>query len=150
METMKLLDDKVVFLTGGSMGIGLECAKKYQSNGARIMIMSNDGASLAKALQILGINETQVVTGDVSQPVDVELAIKKTVTTFGKIDVIHNNAGLASPSVPLHETSDTEWARLFDVNVKSILLTARYGIEELKKTKGCVINTSSLVGEIGQ
>ncbi|RYY62429.1 MAG: SDR family oxidoreductase, partial [Chitinophagaceae bacterium] len=65
-------------------------------------------------------------------------------------DVIHNNAGLASPSVPLHETSDTEWARLFDVNVKSILLTARYGIEELKKTKGCVINTSSLVGEIGQ
>jgi NAD(P)-dependent dehydrogenase (short-subunit alcohol dehydrogenase family) len=64
--------------------------------------------------------------------------------------VIHNNAGIASPSKPIHETTDEEWNALFDINIKSVLYTTRYGFDALKESKGCILNTSSLVGVIGQ
>lgn len=146
---MQQLANKIIFLTGGSMGIGLECAKKYNEAGARVMIMSNDGNSLADSLQILG-DDHSIFLGDVSRESDVEQAILYTLNRYGKIDVIHNNAGIANPSKPLHETGEAEWQQLFDINLKSILFTTRYGLESLKKTHGCILNTSSVVGEIGQ
>jgi NAD(P)-dependent dehydrogenase (short-subunit alcohol dehydrogenase family) len=87
---------------------------------------------------------------DVSVGEEVAMAIEETLQRFGRIDVIHNNAGIASPSKPLHLTEEDEWNRLFDVNVKSIYLTTKYGLEALKITQGCILNTSSLVADIGQ
>nr|WP_262987415.1 SDR family oxidoreductase [Flavobacterium fluvii] len=83
-------------------------------------------------------------------PSDVEKAIQFTLNEYGKIDVIHNNAGIANPSKPLEITDEYEWDKFFDVNLKSILFTTRYGLDALKQTQGCILNTSSLVGEIGQ
>ncbi len=147
---MEQLTNKIIFLTGGSAGIGLECAKKYLQNGAVVVIVANTAESLRTAKQILNNEKAHFILCDVANAHDVEQAIKETLQLFGQIDVIHNNAGVAQPSSPIHNTSDDEWDRLFDVNVKSIMLTARYGIEALKKSTGCIINTSSLVGEIGQ
>jgi meso-butanediol dehydrogenase/(S,S)-butanediol dehydrogenase/diacetyl reductase len=56
----------------------------------------------------------------------------------------------ANPSKPVHETTDEEWNQLFNVNVKGLFNTTRFGIDELKKTRGNILNTSSLVGDIGQ
>ncbi len=64
--------------------------------------------------------------------------------------MVHNNAGIASPSKPLDQTSEEEWDDLFAINLKSVYLTTRYGLEHLKATRGCILNTSSMVGEIGQ
>lgn len=147
---MKQLIDKVVFLTGGSAGIGLECAKKYLENGAIVVIAANTSESLRHAREVLDNDDAHFILCDVARATEVEQAIHKTIEQFGKLDVIHNNAGLAQPSSPIHHTSDEEWERLFEVNVKSIMLTTRYGIDALIKTAGCIINTSSLVGEIGQ
>lgn len=147
---MEQLINKIIFLTGGSAGIGLECAKKYLQNGAVVVIAANTSESLHTARQELNNAKAHFILCDVANAQEVELAIRETLQLFRKIDVIHNNAGLAQPSSPIHHTSDDEWHRLFDVNVKSIMLTARYGIEALKKAGGCIINTSSLVGEIGQ
>lgn len=146
---MLQLANKVVFLTGGSMGIGLECAKKYAEEGAKLVIMANDEASLIESMKMLGPGHSSFF-GDISKASDVELAIQNTLNKYGKIDVIHNNAGIANPSKPLHETNDEEWQNLFDVNLKGILYTTKYGLESLKQTQGCILNTSSLVGEIGQ
>lgn len=146
---MQLLADKIIFLTGGSKGIGFECAKKYNQAGAKVVVMSNDAESLEQSIAELGA-EHSAVLGDVSVSSDVESAIQQTLTRYGKIDVIHNNAGIAYPSKPLHETSEQEWQNLFDINLKGILFTSIYGLEALKQTMGCIINTSSLVGEIGQ
>jgi len=146
---MQLLKDKIVFLTGGSKGIGLECAFKYKQAGAKVVVMANDASSLNASKIALG-DEHDVVFGDVSVATDVETAIQQTLQRYGKIDVIHNNAGIAHPSKPLHETSEMEWHRLFDINVKGILFTSWYGLTALKQSFGCIINTSSIVGEIGQ
>lgn len=146
---MDLLKDKVIVLSGGSMGIGFECAKKYVEAGAIVVVLSNDSESLVAAVDELGSRHTGILC-DVSVAGEVKLAIEQTLHLFGRIDVIHNNAGIAAPSKPLHLTDDDEWERLFAVNVRSIYLTTKYGLEALKQTKGCILNTSSLVAEIGQ
>jgi meso-butanediol dehydrogenase/(S,S)-butanediol dehydrogenase/diacetyl reductase len=146
---MQLLANKIIFLTGGSMGIGLECAKSYAEAGAKVMIMANDKSSLIESMEILG-EEHSSFLGDISNASDVENGIQYTLDRYGKIDVIHNNAGIAWPSKPLHETDDEEWQRLFDINLKGVLFTTRYGLEALKQSQGCILNTSSIVGEIGQ
>jgi len=146
---MQLLENKIIFLTGGSKGIGFECAKKYIEAGAHVVIVANDSPSIAEAIKTLGKRSTGILS-DVSRPEAVEDAIRQTLSIFGRIDVIHNNAGIANPSKPLHETEESEWDALFDVNLKSILFTTRYGLEALRESQGCILNTSSLVGEIGQ
>jgi NAD(P)-dependent dehydrogenase (short-subunit alcohol dehydrogenase family) len=146
---MGLLSDKIIILTGGSMGIGFECAKKYAEAGAIVIVLSNDSVSLADAMKELGMKHHGILC-DVSVGEEVAMAIEETLQRFGRIDVIHNNAGIAAPSKPLHLTEEEEWNRLFDVNVKSIYLTTKYGLGALKLTQGCILNTSSLVADIGQ
>jgi meso-butanediol dehydrogenase/(S,S)-butanediol dehydrogenase/diacetyl reductase len=145
---MELLDNKVVFLTGGTEGIGFECAKAYQRAGARLCIVSNTEESIAEARKHLP--EVLFVLADVSVADDVRRAIEHAISRFDKIDVIHNNAGISSPSKILSETTEEEWTKLFDINVKGIYYTTKYGIGALIKSRGVILNTGSLVAEIGQ
>ena len=147
---MLLLADKVVFLTGGTEGIGFECAKAYQRAGASLCIISNDARSISRAKMDLNEASAEFVLADVSSSREVKYAILHCLQIFGKIDVIHNNAGISNPSKALHETSDEEWHKLFEVNVGGIYNTTFHGIDALKKSKGNILNTGSLVGEIGQ
>ncbi|MBB5635167.1 NAD(P)-dependent dehydrogenase (short-subunit alcohol dehydrogenase family) [Pedobacter cryoconitis] len=147
---MQLLNDKVVFLTGGTEGIGFECAKVYHQAGATLSILTNDKESLKKARNEFTDDRIHYILADVSSSQEIKNAITETVSKFGKIDIIHNNAGISNPSKTICETSDEEWQRLFDINVKGIYHTTKYGIAELKKNKGNILNTSSIVGEIGQ
>ncbi|ETZ19083.1 SDR family NAD(P)-dependent oxidoreductase [Pedobacter sp. V48] len=146
---MQLLSGKVIFLTGGSAGIGFECAKAYAEAGANVVVAASSPQPVEEAVRQLGSSHLGIVC-DVSKAENVETAIAQAIAHYGKLDAIHNNAGVASPSKPLHETSDEEWENLMNVNLKSILYTTRYGFEALKESKGCILNTSSLVGEIGQ
>ncbi|HCX57993.1 MAG TPA: short-chain dehydrogenase, partial [Sphingobacterium sp.] len=146
---MKILEDKIILVTGGSAGIGLECVKAYVKAGAKVAFVGLDQASVDETAELIGAPHMGICA-DVTQAREVESAIQKTVAVFGRLDAIHNNAGLASPSKPLHETTDDEWIRLLDTNMKSVLLTTRYGYPHLKESAGCILNTSSLVGEIGQ
>jgi meso-butanediol dehydrogenase/(S,S)-butanediol dehydrogenase/diacetyl reductase len=147
---MHLLENKVVLLTGGSEGIGFECAKAYQRAGAKMSIISNNEESLQQAGILLSDPDISFILADVSNANEVEHAVMETIKKFGKIDVIHNNAGISHPSKTLGETTEEEWSQLFDINVKGIYYTTKFGIKELMKSKGTILNTGSLVGEIGQ
>lgn len=148
-STSKLLANQVIFLTGGSTGIGWHCAIAYASEGATVVIVSLDEAEAASAAQKLGPGHLGFRC-DVSKATEVKAAIDRLLKHFGRIDAIHNNAGIAAPSKPLHETTDEEWDALFATNLKSVLHTTRYGFEALKASRGCILNTSSMVGVIGQ
>ncbi|MET4140934.1 SDR family oxidoreductase [Pedobacter sp. UYP1] len=147
---MQLLKDKVIFLTGGTAGIGFECAKVYHRAGARISILTNDQESLKMARNEFNNDNIHYILADISVAKEVQSAIEETLSKFGKIDSIHNNAGISNPSKTICETSDEEWQQLFDTNVKGIYHTTKFGIAELKKNRGNILNTSSIVGEIGQ
>lgn len=147
---MGVLADKVIFLTGGAAGIGRECVKAYLKAGAKVAVMDSDQNALNELVTEFDSPDLLVCLGDVRIGNDVKLSIEKTIKAFGEINAIHNNAGIASPSKPIDETSEDEWDTLFSVNLKSVFWTTKYGIESLKKTKGCILNTSSMVGEMGQ
>lgn len=144
-----ILQDKIIFITGAAEGIGYECAKVYAAEGARLAIADRNEASLTAALGELGASHMGIYC-DVSQADHVKRAIDRTLGEFGRIDGIHNNAGIAGPAKPLHETTEAEWGELMDVNLKGIYYTVKYGLEALKASGGAILNTSSLVGEIGQ
>src|ERR1700754_494950 len=109
---MKQLNEKVIFLTGGSRGIGLECAKRYVDAGAYVVIVANEAISIAEAVSLLKERVTGILC-DVSRPQEVEQAIRQTLDIYGRIDVIHNNAGIAHPSKTLDETEENECDQLF-------------------------------------
>jgi len=145
----QLLKDKVIFLTGGSTGIGWDCAKAYAAEGAKVALVARGKEAVSKAAAELGPNHLGFPC-DVSSDAEVKAAIEKTLAHFGKLDAVHNNAGIATPSKPVHETTDTEWDALFNINLKSILHTTRHAFTALQASKGTILNTSSLVGVIGQ
>lgn len=144
-----LLEDKVIFLTGGSAGIGWECAKAYVAEGARVVIAALDENAVKHAVTELGA-EHLGLTCDISIDAEVRTAIERTLDRYGRIDAVHNNAGISSPVKTLHETTEAEWDALFNTNLKCVLLTTRHAFTSLKESKGCILNTSSLVGVIGQ
>lgn len=146
---MKQLNNKVIFLTGGTEGIGYECARAYVREGAKLIIVALGEERLHAVIQELGEGNLGICC-DVTNPDQVEAAIERTLDMYGRIDIIHNNAGIATPSKTLDETTNEEWNLLMDVNLKGIFHTVKYGIQALKDSEGCILNTSSLVGEIGQ
>ena len=145
----RLLEGKVIFLTGGSTGIGWDCAQAYAAEGAKVVMVARSKDPVEKAAAKLGSNHLGMAC-DVSCGDEVKGAIEKTLARYGKLDAVHNNAGIATPSKPVHETTEAEWDALFSINLKSVLHTTRFAFEALKASKGCILNTSSLVGVMGQ
>jgi NAD(P)-dependent dehydrogenase (short-subunit alcohol dehydrogenase family) len=144
-----LLDQKVIFLTGGSEGIGWECAQAYARHGAQVAIAAIPEEGVRRAAEELGPKHLGV-TCDVSDDGQVARAVSQTIKHFGRLDAIHNNAGIAHPSKALHETTPEEWENLINVNLRGIYYTTRHGLDALRETRGSILNTSSLVATIGQ
>jgi short subunit dehydrogenase len=117
-----LLPNKVVFLTGGAQGIGRECALAYAREGAQVVIADIDlplAEQTAAELAIRGL----AIRCDVGDSASVEAAIQQTLQHYARLDAVHNNAGISSPSRPVHETTEAEWDRLQRINLKSVFLT---------------------------
>lgn len=144
------LTGKVIFLTGGGQGIGRECALAYARAGARVVIADiNLATAEATAAELAGDGH-QAVACNVADGASVQAAMAAALAQQGRLDAIHNNAAISGPARPLHETSDAQWEQLFAINVKSIYHTTLYGIEALKASRGCILNTASMVGVLGQ
>jgi meso-butanediol dehydrogenase / (S,S)-butanediol dehydrogenase / diacetyl reductase len=143
------LKGKVLVLTGGASGIGRECAIAYVREGATVAILDRNLEAAQQAARELGDGATAFYA-DVSKGSDVETAITAVLEHFGRIDAVHNNAGIVSPSSPLHETTEQQWDDLHVTNLKSVYWTTKFAFEALVKSKGCILNTASMVGLLGQ
>jgi meso-butanediol dehydrogenase/(S,S)-butanediol dehydrogenase/diacetyl reductase len=143
------LSNKVILLTGGATGIGRECALAYSREGAAVGVVDRNFEDARKTATEAG-NNSFAIEADVSHGPAVELAVKALLNKFGRIDAIHNNAGIVGPARPLHETSEAEWDELQGINLKSVYWTTKYGFDALVASKGTILNTASMVGLLGQ
>jgi len=144
-----LLENKVIFVTGSASGIGRECAMAYVREGATAIVADLDMEQAQRTAAEIG-PRAYPVHCDVASPAAVDSAVAAALARCGRIDAIHNNAGVSSPSKPLDETTEEEWDRLFSVNLKSLLWTTRATLPALKESRGAILNTASMVGLIGQ
>jgi meso-butanediol dehydrogenase / (S,S)-butanediol dehydrogenase / diacetyl reductase len=144
-----LLENKVVFLTGAANGIGRECALACAREGASVVVADVDLDQARRTTAEIGAAAIAVAC-DVADGPSVERAVEAALGRFGRIDAVHNNAGISAPSKPLDETSEHEWDRLMAVNLKSVFWTTRAALPALKQSRGTILNTASMVGLIGQ
>ena len=145
---MSKLTKKVALVTGGSRGIGAAIAKRLAADGAIVAITYSKGADAAsavvRAIAAAG-GQAIAIQADAADAEAVKGAVQKTVTTFGGIDVLVNNAGTAIPK-PFEETTLEELDRLFDINVRGVMIATQAALKHMK-SDGRIIMIGSCVGE---
>lgn len=145
------LKDEVVIVTGGAGGIGAAAVKLFAEEGAKVVVADKNQAQIEKDIQSLGPQGYEVigVHCDVTDSAQVRNLIDETIGTFGRLDVLFNNAGAILPK-PLEDIEEYEWDGLFQVNVKSMFLTVKHAYPYLREVKGRIINMASMTGVTGQ
>src|SRR5919197_6014960 len=140
------LSNKIVLVTGGTSGIGLEAAKLFREEGATIIIVGQNPDGLQSVAGQLGDSVT-VLRGDVSKPAVVESIIKQISEKFGRIDVLFANAGMGLAS-PLEAVTEDQIDRQFDVNFKGVFFAIQKAAPLLAKG-GSIIVATSFLNEVG-
>ncbi len=140
------LQGKSALVTGGASGFGAEIVLAYVREGARVVILDLNGAGAQKIATEAG-NNAIAVTGDVTKKADIEKAVKTAVDSFGKLDIVINNAGWTFRNKPLLDVTEEEFDKVFAINVKSIYLMTNAAVPVMRQQKsGRIINIGSTAG----
>jgi NAD(P)-dependent dehydrogenase (short-subunit alcohol dehydrogenase family) len=137
---MKRLDGKVALITGGNSGMGLETARLFVSEGARVVITGRRERELSEAVESIG-GPIIGVQGDVANLSDLDSLMKTIQSRFGALDVIFANAGIGE-LCPISEVTEEHFDRIFDVNVKGLLFTVQKALPLLRDGSSIVLNAS--------
>jgi 3-oxoacyl-[acyl-carrier protein] reductase len=144
----KNLEGKIALVTGGSRGIGAAIAKRLAADGANVAITYTKGAdaasSVVKEIERLG-RKAIAIQADATDAQAVQAAVEKTVATFGRLDVLVNNAGTAIPKT-FEETTLEELDRLIDINIRGTFVATQASLKHMK-SGGRIITIGSCVGE---
>ena len=144
---MPRLKDKIALITGGAAGIGLETARLFLAEGARVALVDLRAEDLKKAAESLGSSDVLTVAADVSSPEDAARYVRETVERFGRIDIFFNNAGIEGKVAPLAEQKIEDFDRVIAVNVRGPFLGLQHVLPVMMKQKsGSIINMSSIAG----
>jgi NAD(P)-dependent dehydrogenase (short-subunit alcohol dehydrogenase family) len=136
-----------VVITGGASGIGLKIAECFHEHDAEITICGSNGEKLNKCLKSHATWHGQVC--DVKSPQQVDDFIQFAQKKMGGIDVLVNNAGIAGPTTTVENCSPEDWCNTMEVNINGVFYGIRSAVKALKKSKGSIINISSVAGRIG-
>lgn len=136
---------KVVIVTGAGSGIGAATARRFSAEGAQVVIADLSDKHLAATQADLPADRTLAQAADVSRLADVQALVDAAVKRFGQLDVLVNNAGIAVQGT-VTEASVEDWGKVLATNVSGVFHGVRAAIPHLLKTRGCVVNTSSVSG----
>src|SRR3989449_10313971 len=146
---MSKLTEKVALVTGGSRGIGAAIAKRLAADGASVAITYSKGAdtavSVVKEIERSG-GKAIAIQADAADADAVKAAVEKAVATFGRLDVLVNNAGTAIPK-PFEETTLEEMDRVIDINIRGGFGTTQAALKHMK-SGGRTNQHCSAAGEV--
>ena len=155
---MARLDGKVALISGGARGQGAVEAILFAGEGAKVVIgdlLAEEGKQVEAQINETG-GECLFLRLDVTSQGDWERAVQATVSRFGKLNILVNNAGIGTPRAPdgvmatIEELGEDQWDRVMDVNAKGVFLGTRSAIPEMRKAGGgSIINISSIAGLVG-
>lgn len=141
------LEGKVGVVTGGASGIGRAMAEAMVNEGAKIVIADVSGAQ-EQAAREMGPNASHFQV-DVTNTVQVKAMLDHAVSTFGKLDILCNNAGLDGAFGQIEEYDEAEFDRVVSVNLKGVFLGIRHAIPLLRANGGgAIVNTASIAGSV--
>jgi 3-oxoacyl-[acyl-carrier protein] reductase len=148
MNNEQKLSGKVALVTGGSRSIGAAIAKRLATDGASVAITYTKGAdaaaSVVKEIERAG-GKAIAIQADAADADAVKAAVEKTVATFGRVDVLVNNAGTAIPK-PFEEATLEEMNRVIDINLRGVFVATQAALKHMPDG-GRIITIGSAVGE---
>jgi NAD(P)-dependent dehydrogenase (short-subunit alcohol dehydrogenase family) len=143
--------NKIALVTGGTSGIGKAAAVAFAEAGAKVVLTGRrekEGAEVVARIQKLG-GTASFFKADFSKDAEVHAAINFTLTTYGRLDVAFNNAGLEMDG-PLNEITEEKYRTVFNINVWGVLSAMKHEIAAMLKTGGgAIVNTTSALGHVG-
>jgi NAD(P)-dependent dehydrogenase (short-subunit alcohol dehydrogenase family) len=142
------LDGKVALITGAGSGIGKAAALLLAREGAKVAALDlkmEDTQATVDEIERAG-GTARAVAADVSQPEQMQRAVRETVDTWGRIDIVFANAGINGVWASLEELTPEDWDQTLGINLKGTFLTVKYAVPHLKKRGGSVIVTASVNG----
>jgi len=146
------LKNKVALVTGGTSGIGEAAALQLAKTGAKVVVAGRretEGQAVVKAIEKAG-GQALFVKTDVSREADVKALVDKTLATFGRLDFAFNNAGVeGAAGRTTDKQTEENYRQTFDINVLGLLFSMKHEIPAILKNGGAIVNTSSVVGQIG-
>ena len=145
--------DRVVIVTGGTLGIGRACVETFADAGAHVVFCSHvadHGDALAADVTAAGPGLADFVVCDVSDANALTAFVTGTAERLGRLDCVINNAGWHPPHRPIDEFSTADFESLWRLNVVSVFAASRAALPYLRKSRGNIINIASLVATIGQ
>lgn len=147
---MASINDRIVFITGASSGIGLACAEAFAAEGCKLLLCARREDRLAKVARSLKEkygSEVYTFALDVRDRTSVDTALNALPDAWKKIDILVNNAGLARGLDKLHEGAVDDWEEMIDTNVKGLLYVTRHMLPGMvARGSGHVINIGSIAG----
>ncbi len=149
---MKRLEGKSVFITGGLSGIGKACALAAAQEGADVAVADMPAASADDVMnEIRAINAKAIfIECDVSVFAQVEIAVKKVVDVFGKLDIALNNAGIAGEPNKTGDMSEQAWLKVIGINLNGVFNCMKHELLQMtRQQSGVIVNMASILGKVG-
>jgi NAD(P)-dependent dehydrogenase (short-subunit alcohol dehydrogenase family) len=141
---------KVAIITGGGSGIGLATAKLLAENGARVVLADIDAAAVEKAAQTIATTgaKTRSIAIDVTKRDDVQRLLDFAASEFGRVDIVHNNAGITERGEDLFAPDAQRWERVLDVDLRAVILGTQLAVQQMRRQGGggVIVNTASMAG----
>ncbi len=140
---MNALKGRVALITGGAQGIGKGIARRFLSEGARVVLVDVDAeAGEETRNEFASLGDVVFVRGDVGVEATARRAVKRVVGLFGRLDVLVNNAGIGIGK-PVTELTLKEWNRVLAVNLTGAFLFCRHAAPHLRRSRGAIVNIAS-------
>ena len=139
------LQKAVAIVTGGGSGMGAAIAETYAREGAQVAVVDVDGDAAKAVARKIG-NTAVAIKCDVTKRGDIDAAVAETLSAFGGLNVLVNNAGVAHLNKPLLDIGEKEYDRVFAVNVKGLFMFTQAVVPAMRGKGGVIINIGSTAG----
>jgi len=154
MGVQMRLEDKITIITGGGSGIGQATARLFAAEGAWVIVFEIDESLAAGTLASLsGKNPGYSIQTDVTQPTEVETAVREVIRRYGRLDILVNIAGGSGRKWgdgPADACTLDGWQKTLDLNLNSLFYCCKYGLQAmLTRHSGVIVNISSVLGLVG-
>ena len=145
------ISDKVAIITGAASGIGRTTAILFAKEGGKVVVADKNEVGGNETVDLIRSDGGQAIFDyvNVTSATDIQGMVKTTINTYGKLNILVNNAGIAI-RLPVVDLSEEDWDRNIDVNLKSIYLSSKYAIPRMiENGGGSIVNIASIYGIVG-